>query len=91
MTSSEIIIQLVFSILFAGAGVLISRTLPNPGSLMAWVVLVLGILLAANILPIVIGTTVGQFGLYMGSSLHGLGIGILFGFILRKDQFLRKP
>jgi uncharacterized membrane protein len=72
--------------LFAGVGVLVSRTLPENGSLIAWVVFVLGILLVADILPKVIGPGLDQIGAYLGSSLHGLGMGILLGFILRKGQ-----
>jgi hypothetical protein len=86
MSSTQIIIQLAASVLFAGLGVLASNGLPNPGSRKVWALFVVGVLLCANILPAVIGLAIADVGMYSGAALYGLGVGILLGFVLRAEQ-----
>jgi uncharacterized membrane protein YczE len=90
MSSTESLMRIVSSVLFAGIGYLFSSKIPAPRTVFSWVVFVLAILLAGGVMVKTLIVSVGDFGVYFNNSLQGLGMGVLCGFIVRGRAQVRQ-
>lgn len=84
MNLDDFVVRLALALLFAGAGVLASSYLSRSSGAIAWTVFAMGFIGASGIVSKVF--TFGTFAPLIDSSLYGLGLGILLGFIIRKKR-----
>jgi hypothetical protein len=84
MNLDDSIVRLALALLFAGVGILASSYLSRSSGAIAWTVFALGIIGASGILSKVFAF--GAYAFVLDSGLYALGLGILFGFIIRRQR-----
>ena len=85
MNTAEIVMRFVSTLIFAGLGYVVSRRIPLESKITAWVVFVLGAVLASDGMRNVWIVAIDKYAIYLNSSLYGLGLGILIGFLAKKS------
>ena len=85
MNTAEIVMRFVSTLIFAGLGYVVSRRIPLESKITAWVVFVLGAVLASDGMRNVWIIAIDKYAIYLNSSLYGLGLGILIGFLAKKS------
>ena len=86
MNTIEIVMRFVSTLIFAGLGYVVSRRIPVESKITAWVVFVLGAILASDGMRNVWIIAIDKYAIYLNSSLYGLGLGILMGFLAKKTS-----
>jgi hypothetical protein len=86
MDTTEIVMRFVSTLIFAGLGYVVSRRVPLESKITAWVVFVLGAVLASDGMRNVWIIAIDKYAIYLNSSLYGLGLGILMGFLAKKTS-----
>jgi hypothetical protein len=86
MNATEVVMRFVSTLVFAGLGYVVSRHIPVESKITAWVVFVLGAILASDGMRDVWIIAIDKYAIYLNSSLYGLGLGILMGFLAKKKS-----
>jgi hypothetical protein len=86
MNTTEIVMRFVSTLIFAGLGYVVSRHVPLESKITAWVVFVLGAVLASDGMRDIWIVAIDKYAIYLNSSLYGLGLGILMGFLGKKTS-----
>jgi hypothetical protein len=83
MNTTEIVMRCVSALVFAGVGYFVADKIPRGSKISAWVIFILGAVLAPDILRNVWIVSVDGYAIYLSSSLYGLGVGILIAFVAK--------
>ena len=83
MPAGADVMRAVSTILFAVLGYLLSAKLPAPRKVLWWGVFIAGIWFVNYVMVSTLLIGVFGEGIYLNNALQGLGLGILFGFIVR--------
>jgi len=83
MNATEIVMRYISALIFALIGYSVANKIPRGSRISAWVVFILGSVLASDVLRNVWLIAVDQFAIYLSSALCGLGIGILLAFVVK--------
>jgi hypothetical protein len=86
MNTTEIVMRFVSALIFAGLGYVVSRSIPAESKITAWIVFILGAVLASEGLRDVWIIAIDKYAIYLSSSLYGLGLGILMGFLAKRKS-----
>jgi len=87
MNTTEIVMRCISALIFGAVGYSAAHRIPRASRSSAWVIFIVGAVLASDVLRNVWIIAVDNYAIYLSSALCGLGIGILIAFVVRgKNQ-----